>query len=505
MKPERSAAEGSSVRPTFLLIGGRAVALAGAFALPMVLVRVFSQAEFGTYKQFFLVYSTLFGLAQLGMAESLFYFLPHASRHRGRYVANSLLALAGGGLAGAAFLIAGGPRIARWMNNADLGRLLPLVGLYLLLMLASCGLEIVMVARQRYTAAALSYAGSELARVAFYIVPVLLVPRLQSLLWGAIVFGALRLGAAAWYLGREFGPELRPDRGLMSQQWAYALPFELAVLVEIVQANLHQYAVSWYFDAATFAVYSVGCLQVPVVDLVATSAANVMMVRMAADARTGNTSAAVGMWKDTVRKLALVFFPLVAMLLVAAPHLIVLLFTEAYRASTPLFMIWSVAILFAALPVDAVLRVHAQTRFLLLLNGVRLVLVAVLIHPLLSALHLPGAVLLTVLALAVGKALALVRIKDLFGVPLGDLLPWRRLAVTGLAAASAMLPAWMVASRGGGPTLPGLLGIAVTYATSYVVLALGLGALEPDERSQVTRWGRAWMAAPFRAKEPQRG
>jgi O-antigen/teichoic acid export membrane protein len=230
-----------------------------------------------------------------------------------------------------------------------------------------------------------------------------------------------------------------------------------------------------------------------------------MMVRMAADARTGNTSAAVGMWKDTVRKLALVFFPLVAMLLVAAPHLIVLLFTEAYRASTPLFMIWSVAILFAALPVDAVLRVHAQTRFLLLLNGVRLVLVAALIHPLLSALHLPGAVLLTVLALAVGKGLALVRIKDLFGVPLGGLLPWRRLAVTGLAAASAMLPAWMVASRGGGPSVPGLLGITVVYTTSFVVMALGLGALEPDERSQVARRGRAWMAAPFRAKEPQRG
>jgi O-antigen/teichoic acid export membrane protein len=74
----------SGVKPTFLLMSGRTVAFAATFFIPVVLARVFSQAEFGTYKQIFLVYATLYYIAQFGMAESLFYFLPSASREAGR-------------------------------------------------------------------------------------------------------------------------------------------------------------------------------------------------------------------------------------------------------------------------------------------------------------------------------------------------------------------------------------------------------------------------------------
>ena len=52
------------------------VGFAAAFAIPVVLARIFDQAAFGTYKQLFLIYATLYGLAQLGAAESLYYFVP---------------------------------------------------------------------------------------------------------------------------------------------------------------------------------------------------------------------------------------------------------------------------------------------------------------------------------------------------------------------------------------------------------------------------------------------
>src|SRR5947208_11328457 len=45
--------------PTVLLVGGRAVGFAAVFAIPVVLSRVFTTAEFGTYKQLFLLFSTL--------------------------------------------------------------------------------------------------------------------------------------------------------------------------------------------------------------------------------------------------------------------------------------------------------------------------------------------------------------------------------------------------------------------------------------------------------------
>src|SRR5687768_7443469 len=74
----------SGIKPTLLLTSGRMVAFAATFFVPVVLARVLSQAEFGTYKQLFLVYATLYYVAQFGIAESLFYFVPSACRQAGR-------------------------------------------------------------------------------------------------------------------------------------------------------------------------------------------------------------------------------------------------------------------------------------------------------------------------------------------------------------------------------------------------------------------------------------
>ena len=81
----------SASRPALLLVAGRSVGLAASFAIGIVLARLFDPAVFGTYKQFFLVYATLYGVLQLGMAESLYYFVPRQPEHTGRYVANAMV------------------------------------------------------------------------------------------------------------------------------------------------------------------------------------------------------------------------------------------------------------------------------------------------------------------------------------------------------------------------------------------------------------------------------
>src|SRR5206468_8896526 len=105
----------STFLPALVLMAGRGLGLVVSFCVPLVLVRIFDQAEFGTYKQLFLIYGTLFGIAQLGMAESLYYFLPNASREGSRYVMNAWLALAIGGLLCLGILVAARSTISSWM------------------------------------------------------------------------------------------------------------------------------------------------------------------------------------------------------------------------------------------------------------------------------------------------------------------------------------------------------------------------------------------------------
>ena len=325
----------------------------------------------------------------------------------------------------------------------------------------------------------------------------LLFGTLRALLAGAAVFAVLRVVAAVAWLWREYGSELRLDRALLRVQLAYALPFAAAVLVHILQENFHQYAVSSRFDAATFAVYAVGCLQIPLVDFLSTSVSSVMMLRMAEDRAAGRTDRILPHWHDTTRKLALLICPLVGLLLVNAQAIIHVLFTARFLASAPILMLWSLAFLAAILQIDGMLRVYADTRFLLFMNLGRLGLVLLLIYPFLGMFGLQGAVIVTLLALFSGKALALSRIGRLMQVGTRRLLPWFDLGRIFAACAAALLPALLIRSAVSLPPWISLLVTGSVYALTCATLLLLLKVVAIPPALLGSTWiGRrgAWLA-----------
>ena len=458
-------------RPAAWIIVGRAVGLGTAFLVPLVLVRLFDQSEFGTYKQLFLIYTTLYGLAQLGVAESLYYFVPREPADAGRYVSNATITLGIVGAICAGLVASFAGEIAQWMSNPQLTSTLVPLGAFLALMLTTAPFEIVMVSRMRCRSAAFTYAISDVTRAALMLLLAGLVRGVRGVLWGAITFAALRLAVMSWSLLRNFGASLQPNLGLWRQQWVYTLPFAFAVGLETVQANVHQYVVAARFDPAMFAIYAVGCLQIPLVDVIATSSANVMMVKMADASFDKRGSASLALWHHTMARLAFVILPLAAFLLVMAKDIIVVLFTSAYLASVPIFRLWTLTILFAVPCVDAVLRAQAQTRFLLGLNVLRLIVVIGLISWFLDEYGLQGAVLVTLASTALVRVAGLARIAQLFGVGIGHVLPWKELGLTALYAAIAAVPAFWIAEVLPLPRLPVLMCAAAVYGITYLALS----------------------------------
>jgi O-antigen/teichoic acid export membrane protein len=478
-----------TLKPTLQLSAGRAAAFAVTFLVPLALVRVFDPTEFGTYKHLFLVFSTVYAIGQIGMAESLFYFVPRWPGRSGSLVANSLAASGAAGLvAGLALWLLAAP-IARALGNPELAPYLPWLGAFVALTLASAGLEIVLIARKRHLAAAVAYFASEAAKGALLLVPALVVGSLRALLVGAVLFAGLRAVSAVIVYRGELPGGLRTDGRLLRDQLAYAGPFAAAVTVEILQANWHQYVVSSAFPPAVFAIYAVGCLQVPFIDFVASPACNVMMVGMRESLERDRRDLALRSWRETTARVALLVVPMVAGLMVVAPELIVVLFTETYRASVPIFLVWTAALALAVLQTDGVLRVWAETKLLLALYAGKLVLIAATIHLFLDRFGLPGAALVMVVATAAFKAASLVRIRRLLGAEWRELLPWGHLAGVGAVAALAALAGLGVrgALAGRAPLLV-LAATATTFAAVWAVLTLA--------------WWRAsrrtgWMSLPI--------
>ncbi len=475
----------STFRPALLLMSGRAAAFTVTFLIPVFLSRIFTQLEFGTYKQIFLIVYTLYGVGQIGMAESLFYFLPLFPREAGKFVTNSVFMLSLTGLACLTALLAMKDKVAGWLSNPDMASYAGLAGAYLLLMLAGCSLEIVMIARKHYRRATVTYAASDLVRGVLFILPAVLTHSIRWLMIGALLFTALRVATLLWYVRSEFAGSLGIDPGLLKKQFSYTIPFSLAVLVEVIQANYHQYAVSYYFDAATFAIYSVGCLQIPIVDFIASPASNVMMVRMGEELREGRRSRVLPIWHDTSRKLSLVFFPLAGMLFVNATGVITLLFPPQYIASVPIFMVWTLTILFAVFQTDGVLRVFAETRYLVVMNIARLAAIIALMHWSITAFNLVGPVIVTIVGMSVARALALLKIQKLMNVPLTRLMPWRNLGGIAMAAMIAAIPAAFLSARLAMHSIVVLPLSGMVYMAVYAALLLCLRLLSAGEKRAI--------------------
>ena len=467
-------------RATSILATGRIPGLIIAFAIPLVLARVFDPAEFGTYKQLFLIYATLFGLAQVGMAESLYYFVPLAPNKAGRQVGNALVSLAGIGVACMAALFVLRDHIAEWLTNPALSAHLGPLGGFLAAMLTSAVFEIVLVSQKKHVAAAWVYALSDIARAACFVIPAVLGWGLAGVLAGAALFATTRVAAALFVLWQQFGTELRVDAAVWRRQLAYALPFALAVGIEVLHLNWHQYAVAARVDAATFAIYAVGCLQVPVADLIVASALNVMMVEMAG-VRDRDLAAAHRLWHGTIAQLAFMIFPLAAFLVVMARDIIIVLFTPAYGGSVPIFMLWSLTMLASVLVADGVLRVFAQTRYLLVQNAIQLALVAGLVGPFLGWFGLGGAVIATLLAVITIRLAAVVRISRLMGLRLAAALPWKQLALAAGCTVAAAAPTVAVTNSIEVPPIASLALGTLVYALAYVLL-YSIVAREPAVR-----------------------
>src|SRR5262249_28287788 len=162
-------------------------------------------------KLLFLEFSTFYGVAQLGLAENLSYSLRKHTGGSARHVSNARLALTDADPADVALRGRLLHQTVRWLGipllHAPLWRLHP----RLARMLVPTVFEIVMIARKQHMKAALTYAGSDLARSLLFIVPAIGFRSVGGVLAGAVIFAALRLVAMLVYLGREFGRGFRPD------------------------------------------------------------------------------------------------------------------------------------------------------------------------------------------------------------------------------------------------------------------------------------------------------
>ncbi len=459
------------------LIGGRVVSAVLTFALPLVLARMLTPEIFGTYKQFFLIASTVQLTGQLGLTQSLYYFLPRGGDRRGAYLGQTISSLAILGFLFGAILWLSMPLVGRWVGDGALVGVRTPLSLFVAFMLSAAPLEGALMSEGRVGGAALAYVLTDGVRAASLVIGAHYWGA-SGLFWAAAATSAARV-AAVLILGLvRVLPFDRPRVDLFREQLAYALPFAGASYLYVAQRYFSQYAVSASFNAATFALFAVASFHLPVVDIIFGPMSEVMMVRIGNAEHKHDKRAVRASWNDTVLKLASILFPATACAWLFGPTVLPILFTHKYDASVPLFMLATFEIPLWILPLDALLRSAGQTRFLFLFNCARLVVTSALVVGGLKLFGLQGAIAGGIASEALARFGMLFRASKFLQAPMARVCDWSPLVRTAAAAALAALPAYGVRLLSADRMSAVVTG-ALAYSVTYVAAMIALRRREP--------------------------
>jgi len=465
------------------LMLGRGGATVLGFALPLILTRLLPQAEFGTYKQVWLVVTTAYFMLQLGLAQSLYYFLPRRDGRQLAWITQASLSLITLGALCGAGLFAARFAIARQFGNPGLAEFALPMALITCLLIAAAPLEISLTSEGRVRAAAWIIFLSDAVRVAASVIPLLLGMGLQGFFWAYVLHAGLRFAVQCWLLLRRGRPQI--DWRLFREQLTYALPFGAAVLLDIPQRTFHQWAVGWSVDAAAFAIYAQGCFQVPIINLLYAPISDILQVRLA---EPGGDEHRVHLFHDANLRLAAVFFPFTAGMLAAASLFIPALFTHLYDGSIPIFRVAILMTPFAALPLDGVLRATGQTKYLFRIFFWRLLLTVPAVLLGLKTFGMIGAIGGHAAAESMVRVAMLDRVRRELQASWREVLPWRQLAVLATASAVACAPAIVIARLAADGPRPflALCAAGALYCATYLAVI----AMLPGEGSPLARLRR---------------
>ncbi len=488
-------ASGLSKRALLLTIaqGSLTAAVVGK---SMLLTRWLDREAFGTFREVVLLAQTIPWLLNLGLPDGIFYFGAPLSPHRRRVlIARSYLMLTLAGAFAVAALYALRENVATWMNNSALSGYSLLAGLYV----GACLYDALTVAVLVVTEQAKALAVLSVIHAVYDVGAVAIAWYADTSLTVVLILaigglGLKSLGAAVLALGSSH--KSQPGAGEWDDsarvpgpktEFAYCLPLALAGAFAWLRRSAARFIVSGTHGPAEFAVFERGAVEVPFVAVITLSIARAILPEMVRFWKGQRVGPFVSLWKRAVRKSALVIWPIAGMMAVLAERVIVLLYSQRYAESTPIFRIFLVLLPLRVAIFGYVLRACGLSVQESIVAGLGLLVNVAFGWELCVAIGPAGAAWGAVIGEVFTVVVLLVLIGRATHVGFRELLPWGDL---GRLAAALVVPTavGLILERQLAGLVTGILAVGVVFTVLYILGGRLCGAIQDDDIQMVRSW-----------------
>ncbi len=459
------------------------------FCLGPILVRKLDQAEYGTLLQINLIISLFVAIVPCGIPQALSFFVPRIGplRHF-RFVTRTLSVLFLLGGVGAAVAWMGKNYMGTWMSNPQLVTLAPYIGALIIVTIIIDTTETIFYAYDRAVVVGIVLPIKAVARVVGMVLPLLLGRGLTGALEGLIIVGSAEaLILYGYHVVRSREEAGGPSGVSIAEQLRYAYPVGLIMMVGILGSSIDKFIVSSIFTPAQYAVYARGAFELPLVGILPGMLFDLLLPKFSQYLHGGDKGEVLRLTRESIRRTALIFYPVCALCIVLADPLITFLFTDAYAASVPIFQVYVLLMLFQVAPLQIIFRATGNNFPYLRISLVRVVLGLALTTGLLKLLGPIGAALAVVIIQAIVTLLCCILAGQELNEAWKQLVPWNDLAKTGaLSACMAVMilpitwltvPKWATLILGGG-----------VFSLLFIFFAFYLKRISELDKEILTRW-----------------
>jgi len=372
----------------------------------VVMARVLDKVEVAAYQQTFLAYRSVAPFLALGIGHGIYYFLPTEKlRIRGRVV-DSIVVLSGMGLLFAIFILLGGNQLlAQRFENPQVAELLIWMVPYALFMVPASHHAAVLIARDRAALAAVLSTVTQLLIGSTTALLLVTVQDVEIALIGNVVVSVLT-AVCAIVLMIKVTPQdsLAPSPSAISQLVTYSFPLGLASMIGVLALSLDRILVSILLEPEVYAAYAFGAREIPLITILLSSLASVLVVEMRKEVVGRNHLAAANLFRKCSTLTIPVLFPLGAFFIVNAESFITILYTEEYKDAAIPFAIYSGTVLMRSSYFGPLLAAYGQNWFILWSTILALVVNLVASIFAIKSFGAPGAAWATLISLFIVSA-----------------------------------------------------------------------------------------------------
>jgi O-antigen/teichoic acid export membrane protein len=333
----------------------------------MILSRYLDKTDYGTYRQIGYVYNSILVLFTAGLPRVFSYYLPRYEIVYGKDIVfkiSKILFL--GGVLFSIFLYFSSGIIAGLLKNPELEIGLKYFSIIPLFLLPTLGIEGIFSAYKKTIYIAIYNTLSRLLMLLFMVLPVIVFkgPYIYSI-YGWIVASVITFFMAYYLKGLPF-KEVKSEKSdlKLKEILSYSIPLFVASIGGIAMKSADEFFISRYYGVNTFAEFSNGFMELPMVSMITFSIATVLTPLFSKMIYEKNPkSEIVVVWQSALMKSALIIYPLVLFFLFYANDVITILYSKNYSDSSIYFQIALIANFFNVIMFAPLLLSMGETKF----------------------------------------------------------------------------------------------------------------------------------------------